>query len=260
MGDRRVSSRRVAGAKRTQGDRGPRTSAASRTDGWNKPLVGAISAICVAVVIAWVTPVGPRLWSLMFPGPTLTASVVFPDGECGSFVVPTSSEAATTDVDFGTAEWAARNDAAQASPYAPDQGTSKVLFTITGYEDRPVTITGLTIRTNIQSEKPATGEHLSLNCGDATIARYAEVDLDARPPRVTGSSSTEITWGDMVTSPLRFPYDVDSRDTESLLLIASTGGYVEWSAVVDWSDGRSSGRLIIDNDGEPFRTVVSPTW
>jgi hypothetical protein len=81
------------------------------------------------------------------------------------------------------------------------------------------------------------------------------VDLDKSPPQITGSSAVEATWGDMSTSPLVFPYEVTNRENENLLLIASTQGYIEWTAKLSWSNGVRSGVLTTDDSGRPFRTA-----
>lgn len=225
---------------------------------WRKAIAAGIGAVLTGLLIAWLTPAGPWLWAKVFPPPTISASVSFYDGGCGSFLVPESGSASKSDADFGTPKWALRNGAAQAAPWSPGRGTSRVLFTITGYKARPVTITALTFKVSKRGPAPSDGRVESGDCGDETIARYAEVDLDRKPPRITESSGATISLGDIVTSPLAFPYTVTDTNTESLLLIASTAEYVEWTAHLAWSDGTTSGLLSIDNEGHPFRTALSP--
>ncbi len=57
------------------------------------------------------------------------------------------------------------------------------------------------------------------------------------------------------TTPLRFPYRVSDTESESLLILAHSSGYVEWTAHLEWSNGEDSGALTIDDKGKPFRTT-----
>ena len=251
---RRRKSPRDSGSQRSNSQGSPRASSKSGRKG----IATGIGAVSIGLSIAWLTPTGPWVWAKIFPSPTISASVTFPDASCGSFLVPMASKASRSDADFGTPTWALRNGASQAAPYWPGRGTSRVLFTITGYQPRPVTITGLTFKVSKRGPAPVAGRVESGQCGDATVARYAIVNLDIKPPRITESSAVKITWGNQVTTPLTFPYTVTSTNTESLLLMASTSESVEWTAQLAWSDGTTSGSLPIDNEGHAFRTAVSP--
>jgi hypothetical protein len=131
-----------------------------------------------------------------------------------------------------------------------------ILVTVTGHDERPVTITDLSFSASVQEAAPMAGSTVSNECGDQTIARYAEVDLDRSPPQITASSAIESSYGDMSTSPLVFPYEVTSTENENLLLIAHSQGYVEWTASLTWSNGIDSGVLTIDDHGTPFRTAT----
>jgi hypothetical protein len=182
--------------------------------------------------------------------PTITASVTYPKDTCSTFVVPDSLDVyGPAPESSELAQWARQRDAATAGP-------AMIMVTVTGHDERPVTITDLTFSTTVQEDAPATGTTVANECGDQTIARYARVDLDQSPPQIVDSSSTEISVGDMSTSPLAFPYEVTSTENENLLLIAETQGYVEWTASLTWSNGVDSGVLTIDDDGEPFRTAL----
>jgi hypothetical protein len=183
--------------------------------------------------------------------PVISASVSYLREQCASFVVPGSLDT------YGPAP-----DSSELSSWARERGAAMVgpaliMVTVTGHDERPVTITDLTFSTSVQEAAPMSGTVVSNECGDETVARYAKVDLDKRPPQITDSSAVEISVGDMSTAPLVFPYEVTSTDNENLLLIAETQGYVEWSARLSWSNGVESGELTIDDEGHPFRTASS---
>lgn len=190
--------------------------------------------------------------------PVITASVSYPRDACSTFVVPGALD------DYGPAPepeelgpWVRERDGAAANPFYAERGTAMVLLTLTGYGERPVTITDIRFSVERREADPMIGTVVANDCGDQTVARYAEVDLDATPPQIGESSAVEAPWGELSTTPLVFPYEVSGSENENLLLIASTAGYVEWTATVSWSNGVESGSLIIDDSGKPFRTAQS---
>jgi hypothetical protein len=157
--------------------------------------------------------------------PVVTASVTYPRDTCSSFVVPGALDG------YGPAP-----EPQELGPWVRDRdgattGEAQILVTVTGHGERPVTITSLTFAAGVRSAEPLVGSSVANDCGDQTIARYAKVDLDRSPPQIVESSAVEVSVGDMSTSPLVFPYEVTSTENENLLLIASTLGYVEWTAM-----------------------------
>lgn len=256
-GNSRRRYNRVAGIRRDKRHARGRSPSASSPP--LRKLFVTLTPVLVALLIAWLTPVGPWLIAKIHPGPKITASIEFYRGTCDSFWVPSSSNASTSDPGFATPAWADSSEAAQALSFYPGRGMSMITFTVTGYDTRPVTVTALRFRVSTHRERPNDGTILSRECGDETVARYADVDLDVDPPRITQSSALPVSYGsDTRTTPLSFPYTVSNSDTESLLIVASTSRYVEWTAELAWSNGVDSGVLAIDNDGSPFRTTVPP--
>ena len=224
----------------------------------HKGIWTAVSGVLAALVVAWLTPMGPWLWGKWFPPDTVSVSISYPRGQCSSFIVPENSDAPSSGSAVGTPEWAAGNGAAQADPFYPGKGTGLVLVTISAKDSRPVTVTSLEFNVIEKKPGPLRGRYVENPCGEETVARYAEVDLDADPPQITASSAEVVSWGDYNVTPLRFPYKVTDEESENLLLIGSTGGYVEWTATIGWSDGEDSGQVTVDNDGEPLRTSLPP--
>jgi hypothetical protein len=184
---------------------------------------------------------------------TWTASHYMDD--CSAFVLPKAlSEfgAAPTSEQLG--DWARARGAATAENFGPKTGgTERIMLTLQGTSARPVTITELTFQA--VDRKPALkGPEVSNECGDETVARYAQIDLDRNPPAITGSSADKISLGDARAEPIKFPYLVSATDPETLLLIASTQNLVAWHARLSWSDGETSGVAVIDDHGKPFLT------
>ncbi|OXM54947.1 hypothetical protein CFP75_02065 [Amycolatopsis alba DSM 44262] len=156
------------------------------------------------------------------------------------------------DMNADYAAWAQDNDVAEI-------GWSKVLVTVKSTSEKPVSITGIDFL--VSERKPVIkGATLGGGCGSETTARFAVVDLDQNPPRITESTSKELTWGDenWRTSPLRFPYTVSDKETESLLLIAKTDACeCRWKARLRWSNGETTGSSVLDYKGKPFHTSGS---
>jgi hypothetical protein len=112
----------------------------------------------------------------------------------------------------------------------------------------------------LERKPPIKGVSLSNQCGDETIARFAVVDLDREPPIITESTSKEMGWGDerWRTSPLKFPYEVTDKETETLLLIAKTDNCeCYWKASISWTIESTSGTSVIDYKGQPFHTSAA---
>jgi hypothetical protein len=172
---------------------------------------------------------------------------------CTSYVIPKKigeiGRPPAIDKDTDWSDWALGLGGAEADH-------TKVLITVRGTGEGPVTITGLTF--SVKERGPALhGSAVAQRCGDETVGRYAEVDLDQEPPRiVTSSSSSEGYWGDdeWRTTPLRFPYQVTRTENESLLIIARTKQYRAWIATLSWTDGDKTGNDVVDFGGTPFRT------
>src|SRR5687768_5726048 len=87
---------RVAGGTRSQPN-APGRSVSDDVGGRRKAIVAGAGAVVLALLIAWLTPAGPWVWEKVFPGPTISASVSFYDGACGSFLVPINSTASLSD-------------------------------------------------------------------------------------------------------------------------------------------------------------------
>jgi hypothetical protein len=174
---------------------------------------------------------------------------------CTPYVIPKRinevSDPPTDNSETGWSDWALRLGGAEMD-------RTKVLVTLRGRGTQSVTVTGLTFSVS-ERGRPLSGSLVDPACGDETVARYAEVDLDQDPPRIVASSSVETSWGgeEWRATPLKFPYVVSSSQSESLLIIARTKQYRAWTAALSWTDGEKTGKDIIDFGGKPFKTSAA---
>lgn len=232
-----------------------------------RPWFGWVSAavlLGVAGVIVKTIEATPSYISEKFSDKKLIdASALDYDGPCKGYIL----KAQTLD-ELDTAPYSeSSRDSEEYEIYGRAHGTitspQRVMITITGFDERPVTLNSMRIVATEKKSEPLTGVTMENQCGDETVARYAEVDLDAEPPRIVDSSADVVSYGSvdpetdepLRTKPLQFPYTVKNDNTESLLIIANTNGYVEWHAEFAWSNGEKKGRLTVDQDGEPFKVT-----
>lgn len=225
---------------------------------WARSWKWLFTLVVPGVFVAWLSGFGEWVQAKLSDEPTVSYSATFPRGQCETFVVPRMGDdigAAPEPVDL--VEWAVSRDGAQgATSDTSGAGFGQVLVTLTGYEARPVTVTGIEFEV-VERADPLVGTVVANECGGSTEARFAEVDLDESPPAIVESSADAVILSaEMETTPLRFPYTITGSETESLLIIARTQQYVEWRARILWSNGESDGVLVVDNDGEPFRVTA----
>jgi plasmid maintenance system antidote protein VapI len=134
--------------------------------------------------------------------------------------------------------WAAANSAVSA-------GEQRVALTVQG--TGPETVVLESLHVNVV----ASGEPLPWNvyamgdgCGGPVDIKSFDIDLDK------GSPSVGVTGGQR-----DFPYSVSESDPEVFYVVAHTTAHdVRWQLTMDWSSGKRSGTMRIDDDGTPFRT------
>ncbi|WP_346535570.1 hypothetical protein [Micromonospora sp. DPT] len=137
-------------------------------------------------------------------------------------------------------------------PYVPEgqvvgSGTP-IGVTVQGSSRTAVIIQGARVEITSVAVPPSSGALLPAYCqGDPTLRNFA-VDLDAAQPRVVAVEQD----GRMAKS---FPYQVTDETPEQWFIVASTKRAVEWRLVVEWTSAGRNGTTVIDNNGEPFRTV-----
>jgi hypothetical protein len=83
-----------------------------------------------------------------------------------------------------------------------------------------------------------------VGCGAGVPTRSFTIALDGARPDVKPKAGTG-----------NFPYSVSESDPETYYITADASAYyVSWYLELKWSSGSRSGTLIVDDDGEPFRT------
>lgn len=256
-----MSSRRLVRKRFVAGTR--RAAETGEHAGSNKTLISLIAVPVIVVALgAWLTDLPSRIAAYFNPAPTISATVTVP-GKCGYRLMVPGNADNLNPPPLGSdevVEWAFAHEGAQSETYpGPDGGgMGTVLLTVTGYGQRPVTITSVDFVVEKRSDPLVGGLQLVRECLDPTVFRYAEVDLDQSPPRIDEPSAiaAEGLLEQMRSEPVEFPYEVTSENTETFLLIAHTRGYVEWKLRLNWSDGENSGSLILDNEGSPLRITA----
>jgi hypothetical protein len=144
-------------------------------------------------------------------------------------------------------------------PAAAAAGRDMVQVAIQGESERKVTLTG--IEFIVEGSPPPKGAAFYFPCGDATVGRVLEVDLDTVPPQITASSaevggSLGTYEGRPLSRPIRFPWTVSLTDPLLLHIVATTDRcYCTWTAEIAWVSGSKRGVIPVDNKGGGFRVI-----
>ncbi|MEZ3182579.1 helix-turn-helix domain-containing protein [Streptomyces pimonensis] len=131
---------------------------------------------------------------------------------------------------------------------AVSSGEQYVQLTVQGTGDETVVVQGLTVRVaGKRSPLPwndfAMG-YPGVGCGGNVPTRSFTVALDAARPVVAPEAGQR-----------NFPFSVSESDPEVYYITADASAYdVSWYLELKWSSGSSSGTLVVDDKGRPFRT------
>ncbi len=224
--------------------------------GWILPAIGAV---LLAAITAFAGGLGSKLAdSVGSDDPQLVSfSVELLPGKCrGGEFVPRSSLA-----EILNASNQYRWEILEQQPGASQANLNPVQIAIQGETGRPVTLTRIDFHVTRHRRPP--GGTFSGQCGDAYTGRALKVDLDATPPRIVDSNSSEegmlgarATNGQRPYRPIRFPWTVSVNDPLLLEILATTVSCdCTWSAEIPWVSGSSQGTIVIDNDGDGYRVV-----
>ena len=113
-----------------------------------------------------------------------------------------------------------------------------------------VVLTGLTVDV-VEQTAPPKAVHVVPFGGGPVAVRHFQVDLDANPPTV------ESLPAEFDPDPaIAFPYEVSPSDSLVLYIVASTRECdCAWRANLEWANQGKKGAYVIDDAGQPFRTV-----
>lgn len=144
-----------------------------------------------------------------------------------------------------------------------------VQIDVRGRGERPVLLTDLRVNV-LDRQPPLDGTIVDYgDFGDPITERIVEFSLLYDPPRLVDSRDNRWLHGAISESeaePVNFPYQVSSTEVELFYVNVTTypyraelddaeGCYCLWNLEMSYSDGENSGSIIIDDDGEPFRTT-----
>lgn len=142
--------------------------------------------------------------------------------------------------------WAAPFDGVAA-------GRMYLELTATGRTDAAVVITGLHVRVVERSEPLArTVYSMGEGCGGGVTPQTFDIDLDAARPFAKPIAGMD---GDLTVPAKGFPFKVSTSDPQVFNLDVHTEGHdVSWYLELEWSDGERREKIVIDDEGKPFRT------
>jgi hypothetical protein len=225
----------------------------------NRPKVLATLAVLAVVLAA----IGARARGDDPPDEPLTVSA---EGirSCVGWYAPDPVEEIDANEIHDGLEWI---DGAGGAPASP----STVMFTVQGTTDADVVLTGIDIEI-AERRQPPVGALLHDGCGDSGAFRWLEVDLEATgKPKIvsyiSGGADESLDLSDdpldqARREPVQFPYHVAKSEAETFIIVA----YAEecdcdWTASLRWQSQGDEGSTVIDNGGEPWRTVgLSQAW
>ena len=218
-----------------------------------------IGALISSALIAWaVAQFAPALWEEtseragIAPASVqvelvMDPDIIQPDNHNPEFVVqrpiaqvgppPTGEE------ERGRYRWAKEMDGVDAF-------ATVLRLVIRGRSEAPVTLHGLEVEI-VERRPPLGGTLLTYEGqGAGQAVRYFEIDLDLEPPTVT--------WLDQEgVERVLFPYRVTASELEVFDLYAVTLQHdVRWRLRLSYTDDEGAGTIVIDDDGQPFRTTA----
>jgi hypothetical protein len=133
-----------------------------------------------------------------------------------------------------------------------------VQVTVTGREDRAVTITAVDLI--VTKRVPAlAGVVVSNPCGGPGESPFLEYNLDGERPRLLSSASVPMYKGDdhWRFTPMRYPWTVTKTDTVTLTVFATTESHTcDWILRVKWRSGEEEGESKLGTKEEPFRVAA----
>ncbi|MFF0577722.1 hypothetical protein [Streptosporangium saharense] len=134
-----------------------------------------------------------------------------------------------------------------------------IAVSVRGTSASPVFLTGLKVNV-IRRDPPLGGTMITNACGNPISSRGLSVELDHMPPKINQMlpdvypEEGSPKWK---TTPLRFPYQVTDREGEIFLILPVVKRCsCTWTATLNWNVAGRVGSAIIDNKGQPFRTVA----
>ncbi|MFC7480375.1 hypothetical protein ACFQX7_10460 [Luedemannella flava] len=110
----------------------------------------------------------------------------------------------------------------------------------------------------VARDAPVSGTLAKPQCGGDRYYRLMVADLDQTPPARTYELDEDLARSvpPQERRPIRFPYGVSLKESESILVIGTTNRHdVRWRIEIDWSSQGRTGTYVADRKGQPFRVT-----
>jgi len=171
------------------------------------------------------------------------------DDPCGRwYLAPKSPAAVPPPPDPDQSQnWAATLGALPA-------GHLRLEITVQGTGGQPVILHHLYVHARHSGPAPHwSAYNMGVGCGGGVVPAAFTVDLDSAEPLAIPTTGAQ---GDSTVPAPAFPYLVSPSQPEVLDIDATTTDQdVYWSLELVWSSGSRQGTAVIDDNGNPFRTV-----
>ena len=204
--------------------------------------------VVAGILIAVVVGAAGVVWSFLHHAAPLSVSVVLQPN--GSWIVPRPPDAIrfpNIDAQDESAwlRWARSQGGGEAN-------STVVRIAVDGRRAAAVRLEELVIEVRRRRRAPQ-GTRVLLTAGGGIARRLFETNLDDEHPL-----ATPVTGQGPSAEHVTFPMKVSEGDPEEFLLEATTQRCdCEWVAKLKWELGDQHGTEVIDNGGEPFRTIGS---
>lgn len=128
---------------------------------------------------------------------------------------------------------------------AVSAGEQLVTLTVQGTGERTVVLDSLAVHVVGRGMPLAWNDYvMGVGCGGDVPTHPFNVALDAARPVVQPAAGQR-----------DFPFSVSESDPEVFRIMADASAYdVRWYLELKWSSGTRQGTVVVDDDGEPFRT------
>ncbi|MFD7342095.1 helix-turn-helix domain-containing protein [Streptomyces violascens] len=129
----------------------------------------------------------------------------------------------------------------------------KLELTVTGKSPEPVVITGINVRVvGRQAPLNWTAYSMGSGCGSGIVPQSFDINLDSAQPV---SKPVAGQQADAAIPARDFPFKVSTKDPEVFDLNVHTQAHdVSWYLEVSWSSGDRSDKIVVNDNGKPFRT------
>ena len=138
-----------------------------------------------------------------------------------------------------------------------DYEQTSLRLTIQGRADEDVVLQRLRVRVTARGNvAPSSIYFVSYGCGGVVSPRYFNINLTARPARITSQPATD-EQGKISSPAVHFPLKVSRSDPEVFLLYANLQleEDLSWELLLDWTSAGRTGTEVLRSSDGPLRTL-----